>query len=116
MVDMLLVREFEQGDIERVLDLLNGTFLGWGGSCEWFWKFKAGEAVNGRQPVVFVVEHCGAVVGHLGFMPMNVRVGGEVFQSCQLVDGVLDVRYRGKGVYTRLVSAVLSEPEKRIPA
>ena len=108
MVDMLLVREFEQGDIERVLDLLNGTFLGWGGSCEWFWKFKAGEAVNGRQPVVFVVEHCGAVVGHLGFMPMNVRVGGEVFQSCQLVDGVLDVRYRGKGVYTRLVSAVLS--------
>ena len=112
MAGVILVRRFEQGDIGRVLELLNWAFLGWGSSREWFWKFKASEAVNGRRPVVFVVEHRGGVVGHLGFIPMNVRVGGEVFQSCQLVDGVLDVRYRGKGVYTTLVSAILSRAKE----
>jgi predicted N-acetyltransferase YhbS len=113
MVNMTVVREFRQDDLEQVLELLNGVFPGWGDSCEWFWKFKAAKAVTGREPVVFVVEHHGSIVGHLGFIPMDMRVGEDVFRSCQLVDGVMDVRYRGKGMYASLVSAVLSRAREK---
>lgn len=113
MVNVVLIREFEQDDLDQVLELLNGVFSGWGDDNAWFWKFKSAEAVTGRKPVVFVVEDSGNIVGHLACIPMDVMVEGEAIPSCQLVDGVLDARYRGKGVYTNLVSRVLSRAKER---
>ena len=112
MVNVVLIRELEQNDLDQVLELLNGVFSGWGDGDAWFWKFKSAEAVTGRRPVVFVVEDSGNIVGHLACIPMDVMVGGEIIPSCQLVDGVLDTRYRGKGVYTKLVSRVLSRAKE----
>lgn len=105
----VLIRELRENDVEQTLEFLNAVFHGWGGYRQWSWKFKAVEAVTGRQSTCFVVEHDGRIVGHLACIPVNARVSGKVVPACQLVDGAIDARYKGKGVYTNLVRTVLTK-------
>jgi ribosomal protein S18 acetylase RimI-like enzyme len=107
------VRELGKEDVDQTLEFLNGVFSGWGGYSQWFWKFRAVKVVAERGSISFVVEHDGRIVGHLAYVPMNVRLFGKVVPGCQLVDGAIEVRYRGKGIYTNLVRTVLTQAEEK---
>lgn len=101
------IRRFRKDDQEKTLRFLNSVFGRWGTDSEWRWKFEAVERALGRKSSIWVVEDGDEIVGHLAFIPMDLRVDGRVFPVCQLVDGALDSRYRAKGVYTSLVRTVL---------
>jgi ribosomal protein S18 acetylase RimI-like enzyme len=108
------IRRFQEADEERTLRFLNSVFTNWGDNHKFRWKFKEVEEALGREAAVWVVESgSGEIVGHLAFIPLNIRIAGHVFPACQLVDGALSPRHRGRGVYTSLVHEVLSDAEEK---
>jgi predicted N-acetyltransferase YhbS len=106
------IRRFREGDEERTLHFLNSVFPNWGDYHKFRWKFKEVEGALGRKAIAWVVESADEIVGHLAFIPMELRVRNQVFPVCQLVDGALNPSYRGRGVYTSLVREVLLDAER----
>jgi predicted N-acetyltransferase YhbS len=106
------IRRSREGDEEQTLQFLNSVFPNWGDDRKLRWKFKEVEGALGRKAIAWVVEDAGKIVGHLAFIPRDLRVGNQVLPVCQLVDGALSPLYRGRGVYTSLVREVLLDAER----
>ena len=107
------IRRLREDDEGRTLQFLKSIFGGWRNVRQWDWKFKEIEKRLGREASNWVVEDNGKIVGHLAFIPMELRVGSNIFPVCQLVDGALSPKYRHSGVYTKLVQRVLLDAKKK---
>ncbi|MCJ7631478.1 GNAT family N-acetyltransferase [Candidatus Bathyarchaeota archaeon] len=106
------IRRSREGDEEQTLQFLNSVFPNWGDDHKFRWKFKEVEGALGRKAIAWVVEDAGKIVGHLAFIPMDLRVGNQVLPVCQLVDGAVSPLYRGRGIYTSLVREVRLDAER----
>lgn len=107
------IRRYQKGDAEKILRFLKGIFGGWQSLRQWNWKFMEVEETQKRKTTIWVVEDHGRIVGHLAAVPMNLRMGSKVFPVCQLVDGGLDLDYRHRGIYSRIVQQVLSDAKEQ---
>lgn len=107
------IRRLRREDEEKVLQFLKTVFGGWRSIRQWDWKFKELENGPGREASNWVVEDTGKIVGHLAFIPMELRVGSKTLSVCQLVDGALSQKYRHSGVYTNLVRQVLLDAKEK---
>lgn len=107
------IRRLCEDDKERALQFLKSVFGGWQNIQQWDWKFKEVENRLGREASNWVVEDAGKIVGHLAFVPMELRVGSNILPVCQLVDGALSREYRHSGVYTNLVQQVLLDAKEK---
>lgn len=107
------IRRLRREDEEKMLQFLKTVFGGWKSIRQWDWKFKEVENVPGRDASNWVVEDTGKIVGHLAFIPMELRVGNNILPVCQLVDGALSQKYRHSGVYTNLVRQVLLDAKEK---
>jgi predicted N-acetyltransferase YhbS len=107
------IRKLDENDKKRTFRFLKSVFGGWRALCQWDWKFEEVEEHLGRKAANWVVEDAGKIVGHLAFVPMELRVGDSILPACQLVDGALDKKYRHSGVYTNLVRQVLLDAKEK---
>jgi predicted N-acetyltransferase YhbS len=106
------VRRFREGDEEKVLHFLKSVFGGWRSRRQWSWKFREAEEAQHRKAIIWIMEDQGKIIGHLAAIPMELRIGSEVFPVCQLVDGALSPEYRHKGLYKNLFQGVLEDAVK----
>jgi predicted N-acetyltransferase YhbS len=109
----VIIRRLREDERERALQFLKSIFGGWRNAQQWDWKFKEVGKRLGREASNWVVDDAGKIVGHLAFIPMELRVGGNIFPVCQLVDGALSRKYRHGGVYTSLVQQVLLDAKEK---
>lgn len=106
------VRRFREGDEDNVLHFLKSVFGGWRSRRQWSWKFREAEEAQHRKAIIWIMEYQDKIIGHLAAIPMELRVGSEVFPVCQLVDGALSPEYRHKGLYKNLFQEVLEDAVK----
>ena len=109
----VLIRRLHEDEKEKALRFLKSVFGGWRSISQWDWKFKEVENKLGREASNWVVEDRGKIVGHLAFIPMELRVGSSIFPVCQLVDGALSEKYRHGGLYGNLVRQVLLDAKEK---
>jgi len=107
------IRKLNENDKKKTFQFLKSVFGGWSTLRQWDWKFEEVEELLGRKTANWVVEDPGKIVGHLAFIPMELRIGSKTFQVCQLVDGALDPQYGHSGVYTNLVQQVLLDAKEK---
>jgi predicted N-acetyltransferase YhbS len=108
----VLIRRLHEDEKEKALRFLKSVFEGWRSSRQWGWKFREVEEAQHRKAIIWVMEDQGKIIGHLAAIPMELRVGSEVFPVCQLVDGALSPEYRHKGLYKNLFQGVLEDAVK----
>jgi GNAT superfamily N-acetyltransferase len=101
------IRRFLESDKEKTLVFLKRIFAGWRSESQWKWKFRQVEKAQNRRTIMWIAEDDGEIVGHLAAFPMELRVAGDVFPVCQLVDGALDPKYRHMGIYRNIVEKAL---------
>ncbi len=106
-VQLVQIRPYGDDDEPGALRLLQAAFGRWPRLVEdqdpgdaFRWKHLANPL--GRS-LMMVAETDGSLVGFAAWMQWRVTAGAEVFEVLRAVDVAVDHRYRGQGVYARLV-------------
>lgn len=103
-----LIRNYQEGDDQKVVDLLDHVFNGWPDKnlpCSnvdhWRWKYLDAPI---KKRLMGIVDSNSRVVGtNLGFY-LNVKVDDEIKLCAQETDGSLHEDFRGKGIYYELAN------------
>lgn len=104
-----MIRRMNDSDWERVAEIytqgLEGGFSTFNTECPTFEAWDAGHIKECR----FVYEADGQVVGWIAISPTSVR---PVYRGCVEVSVYIDEAYRGKGIGTSLLKALIIDAEK----
>ena len=99
---VIIARTYEPGDENKIVRFLSLVFKKWpkfdveGSSLDhWLWKYKIPESV-------VVAEDEDEIVGSFHSIPIKIKVGNDVIDSCQGVDVAVHPDYRGEGVYGKM--------------
>ena len=107
------VRMYREGDEIGIVNLTNLVF----GPSQlrlkrWFWEYK-------NNPFGFlesVAEHNGQIVGHMGLVPVNMKIGDSIVRGSQGVELAVHPDYRRQGMFLTLAKTVLKKAaEEGIP-
>ncbi len=97
-----LLRPYSEGDEEKIVDFLTIAFKGWPpfdldySSLEhWKWKYQNRETI-----AVAVADD--EIIGTFHSIPIKIKMGDSVINSCQGVDVAIHPNYRGKGLSSLL--------------
>jgi hypothetical protein len=114
--DEYVVRWFREDDLPAYVEGLNKDLYDEYDEEVFDWKFRRAPFSLGFISIA-VVEHVptGAPVAFNPFMPLEVRVGGEVFTALQGVDGFVDEAHRRRGLFQRTITFMAEEMKGRSP-
>ena len=113
----LLLRDYKDSDKQQIIDLMNRNFenqqhLNLKRDIEWWdWKYK--NSIFG-EPIIKVMEHRNKIIACRSFWPWILNIRGRELKCYQPVDAVVDVKYRGQGVFTKLTNEMLIEHKSDI--
>lgn len=109
-----VVRSFESGDREGVLDLL-ATQWDERPRTDWFdWKYRA-DPVDSSVPIT-LAECDGEIVAVQGYVPCRIRRGDTTVLARKPVDAVVHPDHRRKGLYTRVTERAIDRYSDGDPA
>jgi len=114
--DEYVVRWFREDDLPAYVEGLNKVLYDEYDERVFDWKLRRAPFSLGFTSVA-VVEHVptGAPVAFNPFMPLEVRVDGEVFMALQGVDGFVDEAHRRRGLFQRTITFMAEEMRGRSP-
>ncbi|MBW1800763.1 MAG: GNAT family N-acetyltransferase [Deltaproteobacteria bacterium] len=105
-----VVRSYQPGDEERILDLLNLVFANWPDfdlGCSsldhWNWKYFGNPL---KTVLISVAVADGKIIGCQHSIPRKMQVAGKTFYSCFTPDLAVHADYRKLGVSDALVDHV----------
>jgi len=107
MVNMtrLQMTEIKDSDVNAVISLQNHYYSPKRTSKQWIWEYKS------NYPDLFVftiIKHANRVVGTQGMIPIYINIKGRVYLSGKSENSLLDLKYRGRGLFTELYDFALS--------
>lgn len=106
------VRMYEEGDELGFIKLFNLVFPSKLNAKHWLWKYK-------NNPFGFiktVAEYEGQIVGYMGLVPLDMRVGESSVRGAQAVDLAVHPRFRRQGMFLEIGKALMKEAaEEGIP-
>lgn len=100
------MRKFKEDDGEQILSLLN-LVSGKKRDLTWWEWFYLRNPIG--QPVIWVAEDGGKIIGHRAFVPFEVKVGDRFVLAGQAVDTVTHPDYRKRKIFTSLTQKGLEE-------
>ena len=71
--------------------------------ARWRWMFLESAQRLGRTPLVWLHRDAGAIVGHMGSIPVRLKIGNEERDTGWLVDTMVLPEYRNRAVGSRLM-------------
>lgn len=77
------------------------------GQDEWCWRYEQQRACG--QPVYWVAELEGEIVGGRGAIPLPVQIGRNEITIGAMVDTIVAKRYRRKGIFQSIIHHSLAE-------
>lgn len=105
----VIIRRLKEGDEQEDFEFLKTVFGGWHSLRQWQWKYREIEKAEGRKSIIWVMEAEGKIVGHVGAIPMKLRIDSDLLPVCQLVDVGSNPHYRHKGLYNDLFNRILDD-------
>ena len=100
------IHKYQPGDEEDIVNFLVEAFDGWPHfdlQCppvdHWRWKFIDNPQ---KLTVATLAKSEGRIVGCLHGLPQRLKIGDQMFLSCQGVDAATHPDFRGIGVYSKL--------------
>lgn len=110
------IRRLLLSDVNSVVRLFELVYKRRFSPESWNWKYKLNPAgFWGEQGDVCVAEDKNEIVGHLGSIPLKMKLGPETVTVPELLDGVTHPDYRGLGIFTALIKRVCLETQNRYP-
>lgn len=100
MSDELVIRRFQEGDEEKINELLAMVFGVRPATEYWRWKYKENPA--GSYPNTHLAEERGHVAAWWGIIPVMLKVNDEVIRGAQAVDAATHPDYRRRGLFETL--------------
>jgi hypothetical protein len=99
------VRPYAPGDETNILALCQKNFGDAANLQEWRWRTFENPA---GPALIFVAEEkeSGRIVGHVAAIPTNLKTGNFIRQGFFLIDSVVDVSHRGRGIHAVLMFAI----------
>ena len=104
------IRAYQQGDEQKIVDLLTETFNGWPKrdlQCDpvdhWRWKFLDNPL---KKCVVALATSEDRVIGCFHDIIQRIKIGEDFYLSGHGVDVATHVKYRGTGVYGKVRSHI----------
>ena len=106
------VRMYEEGDETGFLKLFNLVFSSQLNVKHWLWKYK-----NNPFGFIQTVTECdGQIVGHMGLVPVDMKVGDSVVRGAQAVELAVHPRFRRQGMFLEIGKTLMKEAaEEAIP-
>ena len=104
----LIIRRYEEGDDEKINELLTIVFNGWKGRSYWQWKYK-------ENPAGFHVSHIWLakdgekVVSYYAMIPIMIKVNDSIIMGVQSVENATHPDYRRRGLFVTLDRLALTE-------
>lgn len=90
---------YREGDETGILSLLNLVFPDAQFNIErWLWEYKN----NPFGHLEVVAEYNGQIVGHMGFVPVDMKIGDTVVKGSQAVDLAVHPNFRRQGMFLKL--------------
>jgi acyl carrier protein len=71
--------------------------------ARWRWMFVESAHRLGRTPIVWVHRDNGAIVGHMGAIPVALKIGSEVRETAWCVETMVLESHRSRAVGSRLM-------------
>jgi len=105
------IRSYKQGDEAQIVRLLNICFGDWGTLQKW--QFLYSQHPTFSKDDVVILEADGEILGHGGIHIRDLVVGKQGLSTATLSDAAIHPRYRGKGLYVKLVNARLKQAKSK---
>jgi predicted N-acetyltransferase YhbS len=103
----LNIRRFQDGDEERVNELLSAVFSNWKGID--YWRRKYLKDPTGVRRNIWVAEDGNKIVGYYAIIPVNIKTDAGVVLGAQSVDTVTHPDYRRQQLFERLLRKTLED-------
>jgi len=101
----ITLRPYELGDETKILDFLNICYGEWGAIQKWRARYADYPTFN--KDDVVLMEANNEIVGHGGIHFRDLVVWKHKLCTASLTDAAIHPRYRGRGLYARLVDVRL---------
>ena len=102
------IRDYNDGDEQKINDLFNSIFNKTRTLDHWNWEFKKNP--DGSKMLVAVDEE--RVIAHLGSLHRKIKIGKENSSASLEVDGVTHPDFGHRGIFVALGKRLLAESEK----
>ncbi len=110
MIKKWISRPYKSGDERGILDLLQTVSLEEQSLDRWRWQYEKNPA---GEPVIWVAENGGRIIGHRAYVPALVKFGSNTMIVGQAIDTVVDIEYRRQGIFMDLIQKSLIEAHSR---
>lgn len=102
------VRDYKNGDEDRILQLIQPAFK-WGDKKYWNWRYRDNPAGIGR---IWLADDAGKIVGHYAMIPIKMKIGDETVTASLSADIVTHPDYRHQGIFETLARKAYTEAGK----
>ena len=89
------------------MHLLKTVFGNWQEEHYWHWMYR--DRPGEGNPVIWVAEETGKIVGHYALVPVSMFVDGSRLQGSQSVDTATAPSFRGRGIFQTLAKLAYSD-------
>lgn len=119
--DKIIIRSYEQGDEERIMELMSPYWKHLISKKNWNWEFK--KCPSGFA-LIKVAEHNGKIVGHYSLLPMEMKCGNKKLLGGKMEGSVVHEDYRGNvadrffpeendaRIFNKLIESMFESAEK----
>ena len=112
MENNISIREYRDEDKNQILDLLNRNFekqqhLNIIRDNEW-WEWKYEKNIFGK-PIIYVAESSKKIIAVRPLWPWRLNIRGNELDCFQPLDSVVDVEFRGKGLFSKMTRKAINE-------
>ncbi len=107
----LKFRNYQDGDEQQIVELLNKSFSNWGTISDWQKKYR--QNPNFDPKLVFVGEDGGRMVGCVHYLRRDVKFRDGFLQAYVGGDGATLPGYGGKGVFSKGLRLLYEEVKRR---
>lgn len=113
MVKQWKVRIYQDGDEKGIVNLMNLVFPSMKyDTRRWLWEYKS----NPRGYVAAVATFDDQIVGHMGLVPVNMKVGNHIVRGAQAVDLAVHPNFRRQGMFLELGRILMRKAtEEKVP-
>lgn len=110
----IIIRDYEDGDEQGIVDLMSISYEGskfWKGTAYWLWKFKDNPASFSHGNVV-VAEHQGKIIATWAGWQRQIKVGNKIIKGSLGVDLITHQKYRRQGIFKAMTKRLSSNHAK----
>jgi predicted N-acetyltransferase YhbS len=107
----LKFRNYQDGDEQQIVELLNKSFSNWGTVSDWQKKYM--QNPNFDSKMVFVGEDGGRIVGCVHYLRRDVKFKDGFLHAYVGGDGATLPGYAGKGVFSKGLRLLYEEVKRK---